>query len=306
MIALALAAAAVVASTNLDLRGVFPPEIKTVGVVMPASVLAKGKFDQGITALRAAGYRVKLASRLAFDKQAPVDDRVKDFEEMWLDPEVDLVLCARGGNGSQQLVPKLDWEKLRTRPDQKVLGFSNITILLNAMVKENAGHPISGSSISQLLSAKRETLDWLCRALARKPQPAVKLRALKPGAFSGLPCGGHAFYVMLGNKMKSNPDMTGRVVFLEHNPSTSTKGIKGELAAILKSGCLKGAAGVIFGDITPNNGTPEGVEKMKRDFAARVECPVYDQCPYGHIPLTYALDFRRRLSVDADGTMTWE
>ena len=302
--ALALAAATSVAAAGpkLDLRGAFPPEVKTIGVVMPASILSWAKFDRGVAALRTAGYAVKLAPRLTFDKLAPIEDRVKDFEETWLDLEVDLVLCARGGSGAEKVMGKLDWAKLRTRPDQKVLGFSNITMLLNAMLKERAGHPISGPSISQMLYARGDTLEWLCRTVAGAPQPVAKLRALRPGAFSGLPCGGHIHYVRMAADMKWNADARGRVVFLERNNSAPAGDVRKELDAILKSGCLKGAAGVIFGDVSYG----AEAEALKRDFAARAECPVYDGYAYGHEPVSHAIDFRRCVSVAENGTMTWE
>ena len=52
----------------------FPPEIKTIGVVMPASILAKKKFDAGIAALSNAGFRVKVAPRMDFKKVATAQD----------------------------------------------------------------------------------------------------------------------------------------------------------------------------------------------------------------------------------------
>ena len=318
ILSLVLAAAAAIP----DFTGVLPPEIKTIGVVMPASIQPKRNFDRGVAALEKAGFKVKLAPRLSFKELASVEDRTKDFEEMWMDPEVDLVLCARGGTGAQDVIRKLDWAKLRTRPDQRVLGFSNITMILNAMLKEKAGHPISGPSISQMLYAKGDTFAWLNRTLAGSPQPTAKLRALKPGAFSGLPCGGHIALVKLGIDMKRNADAKGRVVFLERNNSATVEGIRKELDVILTSGFLTGAAGVIFGDVTPgaHNRGEKGkkalspaeltaargqVEALKQDFAARAGCPVYDGYAYGHIAVSHAIDFRRVVSVSEDGTMAW-
>ena len=319
ILSLVLAAAAAIP----DFTGVLPPEIKTIGVVMPASIQPKRNFDRGVAALEKAGFKVKLAPRLSFKELASVEDRTKDFEEMWMDPEVDLVLCARGGTGAQDVIRKLDWAKLRTRPDQRVLGFSNITMILNAMLKEKAGHPFSGPTISQMLYAKGDTFAWLARAVAGKPQPPTKLKAIRPGAFSGLPCGGHIALVKCGIDLKWNADATGRVVFLERNNSATAEGIRKELEAIVASGCLKGAAGVIFGDVTPGSGKsgakgqrrlpPEElkaaraeVEKAKAEFAAKVGCPVYEGYPYGHIAVSHALDFRRRVSVAEDGTCTWQ
>ena len=298
----------------------FPPEIRTVGVVMPASIQPKVRFDAGVEALKAAGLRIKLAKRLNFKTQASAADRAADFEEMWMDPEVDLVICARGGSGSENILPLLDWNRLRTR-DQRVLGFSNITMILNAMAKEKAGHPFSGSSISHLLYAKGDTFEWLKRAIAGDPQPQAKLRAIRPGAFSGLPCGGHIALVRLGIKTNWACDAAGRVVFLERNNSASAKKIAEELDEIAASGWLKDCAGVIFGDVTPGRegkgrkrtlsgpelaAAREEVARAKRAFVEKIGKPAYDGFAYGHIPVSHAIDFRRKVSVSEDGTMTWE
>ena len=297
---------------ELDLTGCFPPEIRTVGVVMPASILPRPTFDAGVRALEKTGCRVKTARRLSFDKLAPLEDRVSDFEETWLDPDVDLVLCARGGSGAEDVVKRLDWKKLAARPDQRVLGFSNITMILNAMLQKGVGHPISGPSISQMSYCKGDTLEWLCKAVAGKPLPAAQLRALKPGAFAGLPCGGHIHYVDLGLRTGWAPDMRGRVVFLERNKSAPVDGIRRELDAIVASGGLDGAAGVVFGDVTPKAGKgadkaalAREVEALKRAFADKVRCPVYDGFAYGHIPVSHAIDFRREVRVSDAGLMTW-
>ena len=298
----------------------FPPEIRTVGVVMPASILPKVRFDAGVEALKAAGLRVKLAKRLNFTTRASAADRAADFEEMWMDPEVDLVLCARGGTGSENILPLLDWNRLRTR-DQRVLGFSNITMILNAMAKEKAGHPFSGPTISQLLYAKGDTFEWLKRAVAGEPQPPAKLRALRPGAFSGLPCGGHIALVNRGIKMNWACDATGRVVFLERNNSATAQKIAEELDEIAASGWLKDCAGIIFGNIMPGGEgkgrkrTLSGAElaaarkevaRAKRAFVEKIGKPAYDGFAYGHIAVSHAIDFRRKVSVAEDGTMTWE
>ena len=300
----------------------FPAEIKTIGVVMPASILARKKFDAGIAALENAGLRVKVAPRMNFLKVAPDADRAADFEEMWMDPEVDLVLCARGGSGSENILPLLNWNRLRTR-DQRVLGFSNITMILNAMLKENAGHPFSGPSISQMLTAKGDTFEWLKASLAGAPLPTARLRPIRAGAFSGLPCGGHIALVNVGIREKWACDATGRVVFLERNNSASAKAIDAELKSIAASGWLKGCTGIVFGDVTPGPGRPRNgekrkaltpeertkayadIERSKREFAEAAGVPVYDGYQYGHIPVSHAIDFRRKVSVTEDGTMDW-
>jgi len=299
----------------LDFGGCFPTGVvKTVALVMPASIQPKANFERGKAALEAAGYKVKVMPRLNFKKVAPVADRVADFEQAWMDPEVDLVLCARGGTGAEDLLDKIDWAKLRTRK-QRVLGFSNITMLLNAMLKEKAGHPFSGPSLSQFLYAKRSSFDWLAKALAEeKPMPDVKLTPLRTGACSGPACGGHISLVLKGIQMGWAADTKGRIVFLE----TSTREpsvIRKTLDDIVASGYFNGCAGVVFGDLAP--GAPGRkkltgaalaaarleVAKIRRDFAAKMTCPVYEGYPYGHVPVSYAIDFLREKTISSDGIL---
>ena len=309
------AAARPPSSVSLDLAGCFPTGcIRTVALVMPASIQPKRNFDRGKAALEAAGYKVKVMPRLDFKTVAPAADRVADFEQAWMDPEVDLVLCARGGTGAEDLLDKLDWAKLRTRK-QRVLGFSNITMLLNAKLKEKAGHPFSGPTLSQLIYARPETLKWLAKALAEeKPMPDVKLRPLRPGACSGLACGGHISLVLKGVQMGWAADTKDRIVFLEtsiREPSA----VRASLDELVKSGYVKGCAGVVFGDLAaggPNRKKLAGAElaaaraemaQIRKDFAAKMTCPVYEGYPYGHISKSFAIDFLRSKSITADGIL---
>ena len=301
-------------SGAMDFSGSLPHGIRTIALVMPASIQSKDRFDSGKAALEAAGYKVKVMPRLNFETVAPVEDRVADFEEAWMDPEVDLVLCARGGRGAEDLLAKLDWAKLRTRK-QRVLGFSNITMILNAMLKENAGRPYSGPTLSQFIYAKRPTFDWMAKALAdNAPMPDVKLRALRPGACSGLACGGHITLVLKGVEMGWAADTKGRIVFLEtsiREPAVT----RTELDKLVASGYFKDCAGVVFGDMAaggPNRARLSGkalkagmaeMAKIRKDFAAKVSCPVYEGYPYGHISISYTIDFLREKTITADGIL---
>jgi len=299
----------------LDFSGCFPLDrIRTIALVMPASIQNKARFDSGKAALEAAGYKVKAMPRLDFEKVASVEDRVADFEQAWMDPEVDLVLCARGGLGAEDLLDRIDWAKLRTR-NQRVLGFSNITMILNAMLKEKAGRPFSGSTLSQFLYARRPTFDWMAKAFAEDgPMPDVKLRALRPGACSGAACGGHIVLVLKGVQMGWAADTEGRIVFLETSPR-ETSVVRDTLDELVARGYFAKCAGVVFGDLSPggpNRTRLSGearrtakaeIDQVKRDFAAKMTCPVYEGYPYGHVPVSYAIDFLRKKTITADGVL---
>src|SRR5206468_7265375 len=59
--------------------------------------------------------------------------RLADLERMLDDPEVRAIFCARGGYGSQRILPGLDPDRLRRQP-KPIVGYSDATALLNAAV----------------------------------------------------------------------------------------------------------------------------------------------------------------------------
>jgi len=299
-----------------DFKGCLSKTVRTVGIVMPASIASRKDYLHCKAMLAYAGYRMKEAPRLNFKTVAPVADRVADFEQMWLDPEVDLVLCARGGKGCEDLVDRIDWAKLRSRNDQRVLGFSNVTWLLNAMVREGVGHPISGPTLTQFRYLTKPSLAWLASALGGGDLKPQKLRPLRSGAVSGLPCGGHITILDGMRTRKRLPETKGRVVFLECS-AREPGVVRNCLDALLSSGWFEGCSGVVFGDITAGDakrrrlkgaakkaGDAE-IDRIKRDFAAKAAVPVFDGYRYGHVPQNFAIDFRRTVGVTAEGILTF-
>ncbi len=77
----------------------------------------------------------------------------------------------------------------------------------------------------------------------------------------------------------------------------------GALGAVASLALAAAAAEPDFTDVFPPS--VKVAPSLKRDFAARAGCPVYDGYAYGHIPVSHAIDFRREVSVSEDGTMTW-
>ena len=111
MVAAAMASAAT--AQVPDLSGIFPEEVKTVGIVAMSSVIPTKTFNAGTNALMKAGYRLKVMPNVPEQTVTTPERRARLFEEAWLDPEIDLILFARGGQGAIDVVDKVDWEKLR-------------------------------------------------------------------------------------------------------------------------------------------------------------------------------------------------
>jgi muramoyltetrapeptide carboxypeptidase len=112
-----------------------PPALQlgdTVGIVAPASNVRRSDLEAGCEALRRAGYRpLFLESILQQDLYfaGSVERRARELEELFARDDVQAVICARGGYGSNYLLEALDLEKIKAHP-KIFVGYSDLTTLL--------------------------------------------------------------------------------------------------------------------------------------------------------------------------------
>jgi len=104
----------------------------TIGIVAPSSGFDEAALERGIARLESLGYKVKLGD--AIHRRSPQyfagtpEQRVADLHAMFCDSAVRLILCTRGGYGSQALLPQLDLELIQKNP-KPILGCSDLTAM---------------------------------------------------------------------------------------------------------------------------------------------------------------------------------
>ena len=296
-ILLLAAAMSVHATTDTPL---FPADVKTVGVVSISSILAEKALAKGTNLLVQSGYHVKVMSNVKGPEVAPADVRARLLTEAWLDPEIDLLLFARGGKGAEDVLPMLDWEKLRKR-DMRVVGFSDLTLLLNTMLAKGVGHPYSGPMISSMSRWNRDSREWFGAMMNGAPMKPLKIKPLKAGSAKGLPMGGHIERMHRLCARGQAPSAKGRVVFFECTAKYPAEKVVSCLEAMRDGGNLSGAAAVVFADFRHKGDERKQIDAFLEKFAQTLDCPVFSGFPYGHCAESLLLDFRREMSISADG-----
>lgn len=287
----------------------FPAWVKCVAIVSPACPGQTDEVDLGIALLKHAGIQVVVMAHARENENSGYftiepEKRVADLETAWLDPRVDLILCTRGGIGSEELPDKLDWGKLARRKDMPVVGFSDITSLHCAMLKTGVGHPFSGPSLTALLGCDEASLRHFRRTLDGGDLAPVPLRALRGGKASGLAVGGHLMLLERMSRSDYAPDYAGKVVFIEC-PGRKPSVVENALNKMRERGCFRKCAGIVFGHFV-NCGPPGEIEEVLRRFTGTVGCPVFADFPYGHRGSNWMLDFRRKVCIGEDGILVFE
>ena len=291
---------------ELDLTGVFPPNIKCVHLVAPSSLPPKDVVVKATNALVRAGYRVKVSPGV-WTYAPDGAQRARYLESAWKDPETDLILCGRGGRGGYDTVTNLDFSVLRSR-DVPFVGFSNISCLMNAFVAKGVGRPISGPMCTSMVGypTTRDSIARLSATVAGKPLEETRLKVLRPAtsSVSGKPIGGHWPSISRMDR-EWLPSTDGRIVFLEVNKTYSLEKAKAMFLALKGKGYFARPAAVVLCDLGIS-GTEEERKELVRFLVGELSCPVFQGYPYGHVSRCYAIDYDRMAEISSDGVLSWK
>lgn len=112
----------------------------TVGLISPSKapsdkVTSTEKTKKGVAFLESFGLKVKFANNTYnrdFRNGAPIENRVQDIHDMFLDPEIQMVMMIVGGGFANLVIDKLDYELIRNNP-KIFCGMSDGTLLTNSI-----------------------------------------------------------------------------------------------------------------------------------------------------------------------------
>lgn len=113
----------------------------TIGVISPSAPMAglvKRRAEQGINALKALGFNVKIghnAYKMSGYTAGSALERAADINDFFQDKDVKAIFSFIGGNHSNQLLNYLNFDLMRKNP-KIVMGYSDATVLLTAIYSQ--------------------------------------------------------------------------------------------------------------------------------------------------------------------------
>jgi len=269
-----------------------PQRIRTgdvVGVIAPAGVVQGERLATGVAVLEGWGLRVEVGSAV-LKRQAYLagddDDRLADLVRLIDAPRVRAIFCARGGYGSQRLLPHLDLGKLARQP-KPIVGYSDATALLGAAVAVGvvAVHgPMVADDVARGLSERSATH---LRALLGDPGFRWEAEApitLRPGRARGRLVGGCLAVLAAALGTPWAPDTDGAILFLEDVAERPYR-LDRLLTQLRQAGVLERVAGVVFGTMAACPAV-DGVGPLEvvRACVGDLPCPIAFGLPSGHAP----------------------
>ncbi len=276
-----------------------PPLVRgdTIGLVRPAGpVHNQDHLHAGIRLLKEMGFKVRFA-RDSLSKNSGYlagsdQERVREFHQIWADPQVKAILAMRGGYGCMRLVEQLDMDLIRQHP-KLLIGFSDISVLLNAITRATGLVTLHGPVLTTLPRCDRETIHSFFEALSGRQQPEIRprnLEVLKGGVAFGRLAGGNLTCLAHLLATPFEPAWNNVLLFLE-DVGESAYRLDRIFTQLKLAGRLDNLAGLILGSFSANlsedlceTADDEQVWQRILELLDNKKIPVWGNFPIGHGP----------------------
>lgn len=260
---------------------------QTIGIVAPAAVADALAVDSSARLLRERGYDVRIGAAV-FRRDGYLAgsdrERLDDLAEMFADPQVRVILCARGGYGSGRLLPLLA-ESLRTDDPKIFVGYSDLTFVLTFLTQQCQMLAFHGPMIADFERQPQAMADLLALLSGDRAGWNLSARTIvQPGTAEGPMTGGCLSAVVAGLGTPYEIDTDGKVLFLE-DVNEKPYRVDRMLTQLRQAGKLDRVAAVMFGEMAGCSADPNEVVTVADVIAthfASADHPVVMGVPSGH------------------------
>lgn len=251
--------------------------MKTVGIVSLAGAINddRDKIESAKKYFESKGLNVKLSKNI-FDSNRYFagDDEVKisELEHFFADPEIDIIINARGGYGSIRLINRIDYEIIKNNP-KPFIGFSDITALLLMIYKRTGIVTYHGPMvISDFADIAPFTEEFFNKAINKEKLEFAGTTIYQSGRAEGIIWGGNLATVvsLCGQDFLPNEDF---IFFTEdlNEPVYKIDRMFQQLINIHKF--RDKCKGIVLGDFLDVDNT-EWLEGFFKDLASNTNIPV--------------------------------
>lgn len=232
--------------------------------------------------------------------------RLQDLHDAFQAPDIDAILCMRGGYGSMRLLDALDFDLIRRHP-KPLVGYSDITALHTVLNRHTGLISFHGAMLNaDLLGGKLEpTVSSLFEQLGGRlgegdaivHPAAYPLTTIVPGVASGRLLGGNLSILGATLGTVAELDSHGAILFIE-DVNEPLYRVDRLLTQLRLAGKLQGLRGVLVGDFA--GVTVAAMTPLLLDTFGPLGVPVLAGWRSGHCDPNLCLPMGARVGLDAD------
>ena len=298
----------------------------TVGIISPSEPITddlKEQFNKGLLALEKLGLKVKLG-KYVFDQYyynaGTREHRIKDFNDIWNDSKVKMILMSQGGETANHLLDGIDYEMIRNNP--KIFsGISDGTTLLNAVFAKtglvtyhgpdlvwafgrNITQPFKENFIKTWFDGNVKEIvsnqNW-----KHQEKHEIKYNGwknLRSGEASGIIVGGHSNCLNSTILAGYAPDFKNKILFLEGTDNEADLDM--QFTALKLNGVFKKINGLILGWFDNMDQIKDKTKKRKvsdiiLELTKEYNFPILEIGEIGHNVENYIMPIGCNVTINA-------
>jgi len=282
--------------------GSFNPVIKPlklqkgdqVGLISPGSFVSDEKLNKAIVNLESLGLKVSTSKNIRAQKgftAGTIRQRIDDLHEMFSNPEIKAVWCARGGYGCGELLPHINYGLIARNP-KILIGYSDITALLHAVTLKTGLITFHGPVASGEFTAyTKNEVEHLLFFPKQKREISLKSNDTKSftinsGKSEGILVGGNLTLLAAAAGTPYMPDLRGKIIIIEEIGEKPYR-IHRMLNQLKQATNLHESSAILLGqfwDCEPGKGELSlSLEETLRDVFQDFKQPIGYGFQWGHI-----------------------
>jgi muramoyltetrapeptide carboxypeptidase len=290
------------------------PQGAHISIVAPASFARPERVELGLAALGRLGYVPHVGenglARGPLFFAGTAEQRIMDLHAAFANQDSQMVMCLRGGYGSNYVLPRLDVEVIRRHP-KPFFAYSDLTGVQLRLLDELGLPAFHGPmAAADFYLEEGVHLPSFCAALAGEPYSTGAgegLRPLKRGTARGTLYGGclSILVSLLGTQWE--PATEDKLLFLEDTGAKPYQ-IHRMLWQLRNAGKFDGVSGIVFGEmlacLSPGTG-PDFLDEVIGRFFDDFQGPIAIGLRSGHVSkenvtLTFGVEAELRAHDDAE------
>lgn len=275
----------------------------TIGIVAPAGPFDREIFMQGLSTLKSMGFHTRAPDEI-YDKAGYLAgsdaQRAQLVNRLFKDPDVQAIVCARGGYGSLRMLPLVDFDIIQAHP-KIFVGYSDITALLTAITSQSGLVTFHGPMVTTLATAPELTRQTLSAAIASDAPIEIAPAAgvvIQAGQTKGPVIGGNLNTLchLLGTSFEAG--FKNHILLLEDRGEAHYR-IDRMLSQMKLAGCFEGIAGLVLGSFE-DCGALDGIYQIFQEHFQDFQIPILAGFDIGHGKQNMTVPIGMTATLDTD------
>ena len=268
-----------------------------VALIAPASAIAEDLFEATLAQLQIQGIDYHLGQHLRARQRylaGTPAQRLEDLHQAFSLPDIAAVWCLRGGYGSAQLVPGIDWSRLKAASPRPLIGYSDISLLLNAFAQHGlpAVHgPVATALGLQALSPptgqqqRLASIDSLWQLLQGRSHSLPVSHISGPQTpVQGILLGGNLTALASGCGTVARMQLPEQAILILEDVGEPYYRLERSFCQLFDSFAERRPAAVCLGSFSdcPRRGVQQSIEEILGEYLQALAIPLYAGLPSGH------------------------